>query len=207
MTTRARTYHLRGFTLLEVVLVLSLIGVFAVAVVPLLGSSAPLSADLQARTTVSLAADATATVWQASGTTPAPPCDTAVPATQGAPHNGPMFADPCTLGATEPSITWAGATTPSTAPNIASVAATESATGWTVAVAAAATGDAGTLTTCQAIVRDLPGAVERFLTFPVPAAGCSAGTALAADDQARSANACTGQGQSWRRVCTLAQEE
>lgn len=206
MISATHSHRLRGFSLLETVLVLALTGAMAVAFVAVLGNSSPMSTALVARTAASTAADTVATVWQANGAAPGGECAAAVPAQASASaHNGPLFANPCELERTNADVSYVGATTGVTQAQVVSVATAATAEGWQVAVVAAEPAQTGeTVATCAAIVRDLPSTVERYLTFPAVDSACSAAGALDVDRTARAAGACPGElGQSWRNACPV----
>lgn len=159
--THHQRHHLRGFSLLEVVLVMTLVGLIGALFIPVLGSSKPVADLTTARTAATNVVGVVDQVYRTHGTVPDPSCATTLPA----------IADPCALLAADPTtpVTTGTATT-----TMASVAATPHQAGWRVAVTVALS-DSGD---CFTLLRDLPGGTETPLTGTV----CTADAALAAAD-------------------------
>lgn len=195
--------HLRGFSLVEVLLVLGAIGAIAVMFVPQLGSSATLSAALSAQTSASSALDAIAAAHDDAGNAPGPVCvNTATQTGIGAVTNVPTFANPCALSSLATDTRLSGAGAASKDASSVSIAAVHTGTTWRAAVSVAqSTAATEPATTCQGAVRNLPGGVETLLSYPAPAAGCSAADVLA---RLAAVDACPQPATpSWRTACRL----
>lgn len=202
MRRRAHRHHLRGFTLLEVVLVLSIGGALAVLFVPLLSNTGPMSSAIAARTSASGVIDAIGLEYSARGADPDPAClGTDIATGAGTVSTIPAFANPCSLAESTPDVEITAPTVPSADVATASVGALRSSDGtYRVAAVVAQGGAPGDPTAqCHAILRTLPGALETFVTYPSDQSPCAAAAAL---ERLAPPDACApGTGTSWRKAC------
>lgn len=105
-----------GFTLIEVIVVIVLIGALLAVVIPRLGNGTGAATDASAQTTAEAALDAVVVNHSRTGT---------------------LAADPATLATIQPEITYKASSVASTAPTDASVAAAGEVVGVAVAAGAA----------------------------------------------------------------------
>lgn len=167
----------RGFTLVELVVVIAVIGLLAAFVVPRLVGNESMAADQQAQTTASGALDTVVDVYLHAGTSAAAACDgvthtvmdssvtPAVPVPlsdsryDGIATNDVVVANPCSLAAANGDVRFLPGTVASPSAEVASVSAmrvvTNGQRAWKVGVAVLAPAHKQSVSSCWIVTRTL----------------------------------------------------
>lgn len=190
----------RGFSLLELVLVLTVVGVVSALFIPVIGNHQQTAAAGAARSAVSATLTAVTDAYHRAGTTDGPSCPgTADTDPHLAPSNTPGFVNPCALNTTHPHLTRpAGATTPTTDTTV-SLGARATAGTWQVAAVATVTDD-HTADVCVGAHREFPSGQETYVTYPASTPGCTAAQVLTTG-----VHTCS-SGTTWTTPCVLPTE-